>query len=226
MVEIADLRVAHRGAFQHILVQHEDARIGVEGAAALILPGAGDGGYAGSGVHVDRAVALASEAVAEAEVGFLGRADEMGEGLDFGDAEPGDGGSPFGCARPQMLFQSARVVGVFFEIGAIGHAIAEQDMHDRASECAIGAGLQDQSEIRLLHRCILVDVDDDDPGTAFLARLDGVGHHIDLRDHSVGAPDHHAVGFRHLARVGPAQGACPHHPAGPGQIGADRAEEA
>ena len=87
-------------------------------------------------------------------------------------------------------------------------------------------GFSTRPEIGLLHRRVLIDVDDDDLRAAFLARLDGVGHDIDLGDHGIGAPDHHAVGFRHLARIGPAQRARPHHPAGPGQIGADRTEEA
>ncbi len=41
------------------------------------------------------AVALAGEAVAEAEEGLLRRADEPGEGLDLLDGKPGDGGRPF-----------------------------------------------------------------------------------------------------------------------------------
>ncbi|ESZ36215.1 hypothetical protein X733_05615 [Mesorhizobium sp. L2C067A000] len=125
-----------------------------------------------------------------------------------------------------MRFQPLRIVGVSFEIGAVGHAFPEQHMHDRAGQRAIGAGLQHQAHIGLLHRRVLVDIDDDDPGATLLPRLDGVGHDIDLRDHGIGAPDHHAVGLRHLARIGTAQGARSHHPAGPGQIGADRAEEA
>ena len=59
----------------------------MEGAAALILPAAGDGGDAGRRMHVDRAVALARKAVAEAEIGLLRRADQTGEGLDLGDRQ-------------------------------------------------------------------------------------------------------------------------------------------
>ena len=131
-----------------------------------------------------------------------------------------------GVRVSQMRFQPLRIVGVFFEIGAVGHAVAEQHMHDRAGQRAVGAGLQHQAHVGLLHGRVVVDVDDDDLGAALLARADGVGHHVDLRDHRIGAPDHHAVGLRHLARVGAAQRAGAHHPAGPGEIGADRAEEA
>ena len=43
-----------------------------------------------------------------------------------------------------------------------------------------------------------------------LRARDRVGHHIDLGDDRVGAPDHDAVGLRHLARVGAAQRAGAH----------------
>ena len=39
------------------------------------------------GMHVDRAVALARKAVAEAEEGLLRRADQPREGLDLGDRQ-------------------------------------------------------------------------------------------------------------------------------------------
>ncbi len=73
---------------------------------------------------------------------------------------------------------------------------------------------------------VVVDVDDDDLRAAFLAGADRVGHDIDLRGHRIGAPDHDAIGLRHLARIGAAQRAGAHDIAGPGEIGADRAEEA
>ena len=226
MIEIADLRVAQPRALDQAGVELQDAGIGVERAAALILPGAGDRGDGQRGVHVDRAVALARKAVAEAEKGLLRRADQMCEGLDLGDREAGDGAGPFRRPRLQMRFQPMRIVGVFFQIGPVGEAVAKQDVHDRAGERAVGAGTHDQAHISLLHRRVLVDVDDDDPGAALLARPDRVGHDVDLGDHGIGAPDHHAVGSRHLARVGAAQRAGTHHPAGPREIGANRAEEA
>lgn len=99
-------------------------------------------------------------------------------------------------------------------------------MHDRAGQRAIGAGPQHQAHVGLFRCGILIDVDDDDLGAACLACLDRVGHDVDLGDHGVGAPDHHAIRLRHLARVGTAQRARPRHPSGPGEIGADRAEEA
>ncbi len=66
-----------------------------KGAAALILPGAGDGGDRQRRMHGDGAVALAREAVAEAEEGPLRRADEPGEALDLLHGEAGDRGRPF-----------------------------------------------------------------------------------------------------------------------------------
>lgn len=103
-----------------------------------------------------------------------------------------------------MRLQPVRVVGVFFQIGAVGQPVAKQDMHDRTGKGRIGAGLDDQADIGLLHGRILVDIDDDDFRPALLAGADGVGHDVDLRHHRVGAPDHHAIGLRHFARVRPA----------------------
>ena len=40
--------------------------------------------------------------------------------------------------------------------------------------------------------------------------------------HRIRAPDHHAVGLRHLARIGPGEPARPGDEAGPGHRGADR----
>ena len=99
-------------------------------------------------------------------------------------------------------------------------------MHDGAGERRVGAGLQHQPHIRLLDRRIVVDVDDDDLGAAFLARLDRMGHHVDLGRDRIGAPDDHAIGFRHLARIGTAQRTGRHRQPGPGEVGADRAEKA
>jgi hypothetical protein len=54
-------------------------------AAALVRPGAGDRGNAERGVHVGRAVALAREAVAEAEERALMSPDQRRERLDLLD---------------------------------------------------------------------------------------------------------------------------------------------
>ena len=87
-------------------------------------------------------------------------------------------------------------------------------------------GFSDEAHVGLLHRRVVVDVDDDDLGAALLAGPHRMGHHVDLGDHRIGAPDDDAVGLRHLARIGAAQPAGAHHEAGPGEIGADRVEEA
>ena len=42
----------------------------------------------------------------------------------------------------QMRFEPGRIVGVFREIGAVGETVAEQHVHDRAGQRAVGAGLQ------------------------------------------------------------------------------------
>ena len=64
-------------------------------------------------MHVDRAIARAGEAIAEAEEGALGLADQLGEGFDLGDREIADLRRPFRRAGFQMGFEFARA-SVYF----------------------------------------------------------------------------------------------------------------
>ncbi|MCY1225071.1 hypothetical protein D9M72_372610 [compost metagenome] len=125
-----------------------------------------------------------------------------------------------------MRLEPHGVVGEFGHIGMVCITIAESDMHHRAGECCVGARPQHETHICLFDRRVVVDVDDDDLCAAILARLHRVRHHVDLGRDSVRPPDHHAIGLGHLARIGSAQGAGRHGEAGPGHVGADRAEEA
>ena len=226
LVEHADCRIAHVVAFDHGLVEMKDAAIVVEGAAALVTPGAGDRGDAACGVHVHRAVARAGEAVAEAEIGALPLADQPGEGLDGLDRTAGDARRPVRIARAQMFGKLARRVGVALEIVPIGVLVAEQTMHDRTGERAVGAGPDQHRQIGLLHGAVHINVDRDDLGAAFLAGARRVGHHVDLGVDRIGAPDHHQIRHRHLARVGAGELAGAGDEAGPGRIDADGGEEA
>ena len=129
-------------------------------------------------------------------------------------------------ARAQMLGELARRVGVAIEIIPVGFAVAEQAMHHRAGERAVGAGPDQHRQIGLLHGGVHVDVDDDDLGAALLAGAGRVRHHVDLGVDRIGAPDHHQIGFRHLARIGAGELAGAGDEAGPGRIDADGGEEA
>jgi hypothetical protein len=57
------------------------------------------------------------------------------------------------------------------QIVAVGMAIAEEDMHDRAGQRRIRAGPQHQGEIGLGERGIVIDVDGDDLGAALFRAL-------------------------------------------------------
>ena len=87
LVEPPDALVARVEALDQRLVELVDGARGVQRAAALVRPGARDRGNAERGVHVGRAVALAREAVAEAEERALVPPDERREGLDLLDAQ-------------------------------------------------------------------------------------------------------------------------------------------
>ena len=102
LIEHAGVGVAGVEALDQRFPPMIDRRIVVEGPAALMGPGAGDGGDAGGGVHVRRAVALARKAVAEAEIAALALTDQRRERLDFLNLQPGDGARPSRIAGSQM----------------------------------------------------------------------------------------------------------------------------
>ena len=125
-----------------------------------------------------------------------------------------------------MRFEFSRRIGVTFEIIPVGVAVAEQTMHHRAGERAVGAGPDQHRQVGLLHGAGHVNVDGDDLGAALLAGARRVRHHVDLGVDCVGAPDHHQVGFRHLARIGAGKLAGAGDEAGPCRVDADGREEA
>ena len=226
LVEHAHRRVAHVETFDDGRVPMVDGGVVVEGPAALVLPGTCHRRDAGGGVHVGRAVAAARKAVAEPEEGPLRRPDEMRKRLDLLDRQAGDGGRPGRIAFLQVRFELVRHVGIFRQVVAVGESVTEQHVHNCAGERAVGARPQAKRQVGLPHRVVLVDVYRHDRRAALLAGADRVGHHVDLGRHGVCAPDDHAIGLRHLARVRP------HHHAGagdearPGGIDADGREEA
>ncbi len=109
---------------------------------------------------------------------------------------------PFRRPRLEVHLELARNVGVLLEVVPIGIAVAEEDVHHRAGERGIGAGLEAERDVGLLHGLVAVDVDDRDPRAPLLPRPHRMGHDVDLGRDRIGAPDHDEVGLRHLARVG------------------------
>jgi hypothetical protein len=204
----------------------EDRAVIVEGAAAFQAPCAGDRSDAACRMHIDRAVPRTRESIAETKIGALVVADELGESFNGFHRRSGDPRCPLRIARAQMFGQFARRVGISLEIVPIGFVVAEQAMHHRAGERAVGTRANEYRQVRLPHGSVHVNIDGDDLGTALLAGAGGVGHHINLGIHRVGAPDHDQVGFRHLARVGAREEASAGDKAGPGRIDADGGNEA
>ena len=107
-VQLADRGVACVQPFDQRLVDMVHAAVRPQRTAALVLPGAGDGGQAGHRVHVRRAVAAAREAVAAADVAALRAAIQRGEILDQLRRQAGDRRRPRRATRAQMRFQRVR----------------------------------------------------------------------------------------------------------------------
>src|SRR5437588_6736644 len=99
-------------------------------------------------------------------------------------------------------------------------------MHDAAGEGAIGARPEQYLDIGLLHGVVVVDVDRRDFGAALLAGARGMRHHVDLRVHRIGAPDHDEVGDAHLAWIDAGNLAGADRKPDPGNVGANRGVEA
>jgi hypothetical protein len=125
-----------------------------------------------------------------------------------------------------MLGELARRIGILVEIVPVGFVVAEQAVHHRAGERAVGAGADQYRQIRLPHRSVHVNVDGDDLGVTLFAGARRVRHDVDLGVHRVGAPDHDQIGFRHLPRIGAGKEAGAGDEAGPGRIDADGGKEA
>ena len=208
------------------IVEVPQREIVEEGAAAFILPGAGHRGDAERGMHLRRAVAAAGEAVAEPEEAALGLADGACERLDLGDRHAANRRRPFRRARRKMRLELAGTVGIFSHVGAIGKTFAEQHMHHAAGERAVGARPQDDLDVGLLHRVVVVDVDRRDARAALLLGARGMGHHVDLGVDGVGAPDHHEIADAHLARIDAGDLAGADGKADAGDVGADGGVEA
>ena len=221
LIEHPHRRIERVQRLDHALVPVIDRAVIVEGAAALMRPRAGDRGNAARRMHVDRAVARAGKAVAEPEEGALVGGDQPCEFLDGLDRAAGDRGGPLRRPRLHMRFEFARRIGVAIEIIPVGSAVAEQAMHDRAGQRAVGAGLNQHRKIGLLHGAVHVDIDRDDLGAALLSRARRMRHHIDLGGDRVGAPDHHQIGLRHFARIGAGKPAGAGDETGPGRVHAD-----
>jgi len=82
-----------------------------EGAAALILPGAGHGRDAQRRMHLRRPVAAAGEAIAEAEERTFGLTDQTRESLDLRHRHTANRRGPFGRAGRKMRLEFTGTIG-------------------------------------------------------------------------------------------------------------------
>ena len=105
-------------------------------------------------------------------------------------------------------------------------AVAEQAMHHRASQRAIGPRAHQHRQIGLLHGSVHVNVDGDDLGAAVAPRSDRMGHNVDLGVDRIGPPDDDQIGLRHFARVRPGDAPRSGGEAGIGRVDADGRMEA
>ena len=222
LVEHPDSRVPHVQPLDERPIPVVDRPVVVERAAPLVPPGARHRRDAQGRVHVDRAVSLAREPVAEPEEGPGGRADHLRQGLDRIGRDPGDRGRPLGGLARQMGFELGRAVGVALEVLPVRMAVPEEHVHQGARERAVGTGPHADQEVRLLRGRLPVHVDAHDLRAPLAPRPKRVGHHVDLGARRVGPPDDHEIGLRHLARVRPGEPPRPRDEPVPGEGGADR----
>src|SRR6185369_15903067 len=139
LIEPAGRTVDSVMALDNGFVELPDRHIVEEGTATFVLPGSRHRRDAQRRMHLRRTVAAAGEAVAEAEEGTFGLADQARERLDLLDRYTRDLRGPFRRTGRQMRFEFVGTIGVAIHIGAIRISLAEQNMHDAAGKGAIGA---------------------------------------------------------------------------------------
>ena len=116
-----------------------------------------------------------------------------------------------------MLVQALGTIGILFHVVPVGMAIAEQHMHHRARQRAVGAGLEREMDIGDLGRARPIRIDHHQLGATPLARLLDMAHRIDLGRRRIAAPDDDQIRYRHLAWIGTAYRADPGVPPRPGE---------
>ena len=172
-------------------------------------------------MHVDRTIALACKAVAEAKKTAWMAANKVGESFDVSHGYATNGLCPGRCTRGEVGLKFARTVGVFVEIVAVGIAVAKQHVHHTAGQRAVGAGLNTQEQIGLFGGRIAIGVDHHQARTALVPGGEGVAHDIDLSGGGIGAPDYYHIGVGHFARVDTRQTTGAGHVTIPRQRGTD-----
>ena len=121
-----------------------------------------------------------------------------------------------------MGFEFVGAIGVAAQIVAVGKAFGKQDMHHRASECAVRAGAYCQMQVSLLGGTGAVGVNDDEFGAAFFGGH-RVLHDIDLGINRIAAPNDDQIGMLGgLAQVDTALATNTGDPAAVGEFNANR----
>ncbi len=121
-----------------------------------------------------------------------------------------------------MALELVGRIGILAQVVAIGAAVAEQDMHDRARERAVGAGSQREVHVGDFRGRRAIRIDHDQARVAFAPRTRDVSHDVDLRSRGIAAPHDHEIGLAHFARIGTHLGADTRDPARVDERVADR----
>ena len=116
-----------------------------------------------------------------------------------------------------MRLERRRAIGIFREIGAIGEAFLEEDVHHAAGKRAVRPRPRHEVNVRNLGGRRAVGIDNDEGRAALLARAGDPAHQVDLRRDRIAAPHHDEIGTRQFARIDPALHPDAGAPAGIGQ---------
>ena len=119
------------------LVEARQRRVSVERAPAEVPPGAAHRRQAADGVHVDRAVATAGEAVLRADESARRGRVEPREADDVLGVEAGDSRGPLRRARLEMLLGVGVEVGVPGEEIPVGEILLEHHVNHGAGKRAV-----------------------------------------------------------------------------------------
>jgi hypothetical protein len=170
--------------------------------AADPAPRADQRGQAGDRTHCLPAPGLTFDGHPDPDHRRLGGGVLQGQGADVRGRDPGLLRSPFRGVTPDPFGQLVVADRVVTDVALIGEPFADNDIHHRQRERAVGAGPDRDIPVRVRGGLVPDRVDHDDLGAAAL-RLGHERPQVQVRRDHVAGPDHDVAGVHQALRIHP-----------------------
>ena len=170
-------------------------------SAAVMLPRAGERGQHGDGARGGSSVVAALHAVVDANDGRRGRGVIVGEALDIGDGNAGQGRNVVGWVVRDAFAELIEAAGPAGDVVLIVEAVADDDMHHAQRESRVGAGIDRNVPVRGAGGACGVGIDDDEL-CAVAAGFFDEGPEVDVIAVDIGGPGEDELRVREGFGVG------------------------